>query len=60
VKHTGSTVAKKILENWYDYLPKFIRVMPIEYTRALNEIKMARIDEKLRKIREEEQLEEHN
>ena len=39
LKHTGSTRAKTILENWSAYLPKFVKVMPIEYKRALAEMK---------------------
>ena len=42
--------------NWYDYLPKFVRVLPLEYKRALNEMKISLIDEKLKAIREEEQI----
>jgi glutamate synthase (NADPH/NADH) large chain len=35
---TGSTVAAKILDNWAEYLPKFRKVMPVEYRRALAEL----------------------
>ncbi|HHK75251.1 MAG TPA: glutamate synthase large subunit, partial [Rhizobiales bacterium] len=35
---TGSDRAAEILENWNEYLPKFVKVMPIEYRRALLEI----------------------
>jgi glutamate synthase (NADPH) large chain len=38
LRYTGSTRAKQILDNWKDYLPKFIKVMPTEYRRALLEI----------------------
>ncbi|MBN2402232.1 MAG: glutamate synthase large subunit [Spirochaetes bacterium] len=58
IKYTDSSNAKDILKNWYDYLPKFIKVISFEYKRAMNEIKISMIDEKLKKIREEEQLEE--
>jgi len=58
VKHTDSAIGKEILKNWYDYLPKFKKIMPLEYKRALNEMKISLIDEKLKKIREEEQLED--
>ncbi len=37
-QHTGSARAKDILDNWARYLPKFIKVMPTEYRRALQEI----------------------
>jgi glutamate synthase (NADPH/NADH) large chain len=56
VKYTGSTVAKDILRNWHEYVPKFVKVMPLEYKRAMDEMKLSMIDEKLARIREEEQL----
>jgi len=36
--YTGSLRAREILDNWARYLPKFIKVMPTEYRRALQEI----------------------
>jgi len=38
LRYTGSARAKQILDNWNTYLPKFIKVMPTEYRRALLEI----------------------
>ncbi len=38
LRHTGSARAKQILDNWSAYLPKFVKVMPTEYRRALLEI----------------------
>ena len=38
LRYTGSARAKKILDNWASYLPKFVKVMPTEYRRALLEI----------------------
>ena len=38
---TGSNVAGKILANWDAYLPKFKKVMPVEYRRALAELEKA-------------------
>ena len=35
---TGSARAQHILENWDTYLPKFRKVMPVEYRRALAEL----------------------
>ena len=35
---TGSTRAKAILDDWKTYLPKFRKVMPVEYRRALAEL----------------------
>ena len=37
-KHTGSTRAAEILDNWKTMLPKFIKVMPVDYRRALLEM----------------------
>ena len=42
-RFTGSTVAGKILAEWKTWYPKFKKVMPVEYRRALNEIKAAAI-----------------
>ncbi|MBU3903108.1 MAG: glutamate synthase large subunit, partial [Gammaproteobacteria bacterium] len=38
LRYTGSARAKLILDNWVQYLPKFVKVMPTEYRRALLEI----------------------
>ena len=38
-KLTGSRRAADILANWKAYLPKFRKVMPVEYRRALKEMK---------------------
>jgi glutamate synthase (NADPH) large chain len=35
---TSSARARHILENWETYLPKFRKVMPVEYRRALAEL----------------------
>ena len=35
--YTGSERARLILENWATYLPKFTKVMPTDYRRALQE-----------------------
>jgi glutamate synthase (NADPH/NADH) large chain len=36
--YTGSTRAKEILDNWAEYRHRFVKVMPVEYRRALREI----------------------
>jgi glutamate synthase (NADPH/NADH) large chain len=36
--YTGSPRAQHILENWSDYLPRFIKVMPVDYRAALKQI----------------------
>src|SRR5262249_50276745 len=37
-KATGSRRAAEILANWKEWLPKFRKVMPVEYRRALREL----------------------
>ena len=39
--YTGSERARAILDDWQSYLPKFVKVMPIEYRRALEEMAKA-------------------
>jgi glutamate synthase (NADPH/NADH) large chain len=41
-RYTGSARARKILENWEAYLPKFRKIMPVEYRRALAELAASR------------------
>jgi glutamate synthase (NADPH/NADH) large chain len=36
--YTGSARARAILDDWAAYLPKFVKVMPVEYRRALEEM----------------------
>jgi len=40
-RYTGSERARMILENWDAYLPKFVKIMPVEYRRALEEMERA-------------------
>ena len=40
-KYTGSSKAKTILDNWAHYLPLFVKVMPVEYARALADLEKA-------------------
>jgi glutamate synthase (NADPH/NADH) large chain len=42
LRYTESTVAAKILENWADYRTRFVKVMPVEYRRALREMEKLR------------------
>ena len=39
--YTGSTRARDILDNWSEYRHRFVKVMPVEYRRALKEIERA-------------------
>ena len=36
--YTGSALAQSILDDWQGTLPKFVKVMPIEYKRALRQM----------------------
>jgi len=38
IHYTNSAVARNILDNWQDFLPGFVRVMPVDYHRALQEM----------------------
>ena len=38
LRYTGSSRAKHILDNWDSYLPKFIKITPVDYRRALREM----------------------
>jgi len=42
LQFTGSDRARDILEHWDDYRPKFVKVMPVEYRRALQEMERER------------------
>jgi glutamate synthase (NADPH/NADH) large chain len=42
-RFTGSRIAADILGDWKTWYPKFRKVMPVEYRRALNELKAAAI-----------------
>ena len=41
--YTGSARAKKILDEWDDYRSKFVKVMPVEYRRALRDMENMRL-----------------
>jgi glutamate synthase (NADPH/NADH) large chain len=43
VHYTGSVRGRAIMDNWADYRPKFRKVMPIEYRRALLEMERLRM-----------------
>jgi glutamate synthase (NADPH/NADH) large chain len=49
--HTGSEPARRVLEQWRELLPKFVKIMPLDYRRALQDmqqikVRAARLDEK--------------
>jgi len=41
LKYTNSDRARQILDLWEQYLPKFVKVMPVDYRRALLEMQEA-------------------
>jgi glutamate synthase (NADPH/NADH) large chain len=43
-RYTGSTRAKDILDHWDRYLPRFVKIMPVEYRRALLELEKQQVD----------------
>ena len=40
-KYTGSTVAASVLDNWSEAVKQFVKVMPTDYKRVLEEQKAA-------------------
>jgi len=38
-RYTGSQFSQKILSDWTEMLPRFVKVMPIDYKKALDRIK---------------------
>jgi glutamate synthase (NADPH/NADH) large chain len=41
--YTDSKRAQEILQDWDTYLPKFVKVMPVDYRRALQEMQVAQL-----------------
>jgi glutamate synthase (NADPH) large chain len=46
---TRSNLAAKILTNWDEFLPKFVKVIPFEYKKILEEDKLRKIEMELQK-----------
>ncbi|OYW48392.1 MAG: glutamate synthase large subunit [Novosphingobium sp. 28-62-57] len=42
--YTGSKRAREILDNWADALPRFVKVMPRDYARALRQMEAERLE----------------
>jgi glutamate synthase (NADPH) large chain len=53
---TGSTYANEILTNWQTHRQLFVKVLPVEYKRALQQMKLAELDRKLNEIRFQEDI----
>jgi glutamate synthase (NADPH/NADH) large chain len=39
LQYTDSARARRILERWSEYLPRFVKVMPVDYRKALEQMK---------------------
>ncbi len=46
-QYTNSELAKQILDNWDIYVEQFIKVVPIEFKKVLQERKMAELNRKI-------------
>ena len=46
-QYTNSELAKQILDNWDIYVEQFIKVVPIEFKKVLQEKKMAELNRKI-------------
>jgi glutamate synthase (NADPH/NADH) large chain len=55
--YTGSMVARRILDRWHDYMPRFVKIMPLEYKRVLHEQRIRETEQMLALIREEMPME---
>jgi glutamate synthase (ferredoxin) len=42
VQYTGSIVGRRVLDHWKELIPTFVKVMPRDYRRALEEMKKER------------------
>jgi glutamate synthase (NADPH/NADH) large chain len=51
--YTGSSLAEKILVNWDEYLLKFVKVIPLEYKKILEEMKLEQTKSKIAKTEDE-------
>jgi glutamate synthase (NADPH/NADH) large chain len=45
LRYTGSARAKLILDNWDRYLPKFVKVMPSDYSKSLKTLEASRVQD---------------
>ncbi len=52
-QHTGSPLAKRMLDDWDKYIEEFIQVTPIEYKRVLHEEALREIEKKMKNVQQE-------
>ena len=48
VQLTNSAKAKLIIQNWEKVISKFIKITPIEYKKALQNLKLNRVNQKIK------------
>lgn len=51
--YTGSDLAEKILTDWDAYLPRFVKVIPFEYKKVLEEQKLEKLKNKIEQTEDE-------
>jgi glutamate synthase (NADPH/NADH) large chain len=49
-QYTQSPKAKRILDNWNEYVDKFIQVIPIEYKKVLHDEKIEAVKKKIAQV----------
>jgi glutamate synthase (NADPH/NADH) large chain len=52
-QYTDSAVAAEILDNWEQWLPKFIKVIPYEYKKILEEQKLEQTKKRIEELEHE-------
>jgi glutamate synthase (NADPH/NADH) large chain len=52
-KYTNSELAKTIVNDWGHYIGKFIKIIPYEFKKILEERKIADIEQKMEKLEHE-------
>jgi len=53
--YTNSRLDEKILVNWNDYIERFVKVIPFEYKKVLQEIKLERIKQMIAQTEDDPQ-----
>jgi len=53
---TGSTVAEKILTQLDDYVERFIKIIPYEYKKVLQELQLEELKEKLARVEKDVEM----
>jgi glutamate synthase (NADPH/NADH) large chain len=56
--HTNSNKAREVLVNWDKYLPRFVKVIPFEYKKVLEQQKVEELEKKLRETEDAPYLRE--